>query len=227
MNPLDLIFFKGDDIVGKFVSIGENIAVGNSEFTHVGIVVTRELLDMPELIPGVSYLLESTVSYDSSSVNILTGEVTYGVQIRKLTDVISSYRKCSGCRIAWARLMNNPFFEHRDIIIQNFKKVFDKYRNSLYDFNVLDLIAAAIPCCRKRRDFFEKVIVDGSEIFHNLGIFQNTHQWVFCSELVAIIYKSLGIFDKGIDPRDVIPMDLLGFDKDGLPRVVDTPVYLS
>jgi len=53
--------------------------------------------------------------------------------------------------------------------------------------------------------------------------------WVFCSELVFKLYSALGMFDDCIDvsSKDVVPMDLLGYDEDGLPlRLERPPTYV-
>ena len=49
----------------------------------------------------------------------------------------------------------------------------------------------------------------------------------FCSELVARVYQKLGIIDQNLDPEDVTPVDFLGYDQDGIPKLVKDPVYFT
>lgn len=54
----------------------------------------------------------------------------------------------------------------------------------------------------------------------------NISGWMFCSELVAVIYQQLGIIEEKFDPQNVIPVDFLGCDADGLPQIVHRPTYI-
>ncbi len=47
----------------------------------------------------------------------------------------------------------------------------------------------------------------------------------FCSQFVALVYKRLGVYPKSCIPNKVSPSDLL-YGKEGLPIIVDDPVYL-
>lgn len=217
IQPLDLIFFKGSDFISDTVSITEDLAVGNGDFSHVGLIVTKELLNLEFMIPEKKYILESTVSY--SDVNLINGKRTSGVQIRSLNTTIEYYLTNPKCKIAWGKLRNNPFIKNKEETKKKFLAVFNKYKDSQYDFNCFNLLAAAFKRFRPIRNAFT-VVYD--EFFVTLF---GEKDWVFCSELVAIIYNSLGITK--CNPRDVIPMDFLGYDIDGLPMVVYKPVYIK
>lgn len=54
----------------------------------------------------------------------------------------------------------------------------------------------------------------------------NISGWLFCSELVALVYQCLKLIPDTFDPQDVIPVDFLGTDADGLPAMVGTPIYV-
>ena len=61
----------------------------------------------------------------------------------------------------------------------------------------------------------ESVEGDGGDAFY------------FCSELVAYIYKKLGIVSQDVNPHEVVPMYFLGYDRDGMRDIVDeSPVVL-
>lgn len=55
IHPLDLLFFKGTDIISKAVLIGERLSdggyTGQDQFSHVAIVVNKALLNIPQMDP--------------------------------------------------------------------------------------------------------------------------------------------------------------------------------
>ena len=80
------------------------------------------------------------------------------------------------------------------------KKSTKKYNGITYDANCWSLLSSIIPFLRPKRDHIEQ--------------FLNTDDWLFCSELVAEIYVKLGIFPDTVDPKNVVPMDFIGYDLD-------------
>ena len=59
----------------------------------------------------------------------------------------------------------------------------------------------------------------------------DTGKWLFCSELVAMIYKKLGLFPPNVEPKNVVPMDFIGYDVDlpaggGIPVIVEKLIYV-
>ena len=204
MNPLDLVFFKGNDFISRTVSGIEIVGTGSNQFTHVGIIINDELLDIPQLVSGELYLLESTVD-QAGSGDIVTGR-KIGVQIRHLTEVVNSYKAEPNCSVAWCKLTGNPIFSNKVETIAKFKKLYKKYGNAFYNMNILDLLAAAIPCFEKPRNLFDTITHETKEIINNFHHF-DTEQWVFCSQLVAIIYKDLGLLTG--NPEDFSPVELL------------------
>ena len=65
----------------------------------------------------------------------------------------------------------------------------------------------------------------GSKI--GLAINNNTISgWLFCSELVALVYQEIGLISESIDPQNVIPVDFLGKDVNRMPAVVLSPTYV-
>jgi len=103
IQPLDLIFFKATDYISLAIRESEKIEQKCGEFSHVGLVVNKELLPfISELKPDRLYIWESTISKklpgrDSSlSVpDIETGKPRFGVQIRDLEEVFYNFYNCS------------------------------------------------------------------------------------------------------------------------------------
>lgn len=224
MQPLDLVFFKGVDFVSRTVLLAQEINVGRNDFSHVGIVINKELLNIDQLNPGVLYIMESTVS-DGRVLDSVTNTRIIGVQIRPLNQVIDSYKVEPGCLVAWARLKNNPFITEKEKVISQFRKIYKKYGDNFYNMNPLDLLASFIPCMRTPRNLFDKIIRGSEILIHNHRNF-NRDEWVFCSQLIAIIYVDLKIIPADTIPENVIPMDLLGYDRDGLFSPVELMQYL-
>lgn len=170
-------------------------------------------------------MMESTMSTDVTTVNILTGTPTFGVQIRNLQDAVNDY-KASGT-VAWAKLIQNPFFTDTQTVISEFKNIFNQYGRSFYDLNFLDIIGAAFQCVRPVRNIFDSAILEGETVISNLSHakFGGVHNWVFCSDLIAIIYRTLGIYSLNINPENYIPMNFLGYGTD-LPKVIADPIFM-
>lgn len=212
MEPLDLIFFKGTDIISKAVRLGEEISSGNSEFSHVGMVINNDILNLDCLESGKFYVLESTVSYDHNAVDVVSGKPKIGVQIREFENLKKHYLQ-GDCKMALAKLINNPYVINKENCKKIFEKTYIEYGRRFYDMNPLTLLAAVFPCLRKPRDLFDRMIIEGEVILHkNLG--QNN---LFCSELVTLVYQDQGIISNRIDPEDILPVDILGDSRDGFP----------
>ena len=94
--PLDIILFRGTDGVSDLIRVVEQDVRGCGDFSHAGIIVTRELLpNLTKLEAKKLYVMESTMSYPLPLVsdgppNILTGKGYFGVQIRDLSILLNA-----------------------------------------------------------------------------------------------------------------------------------------
>ena len=220
-RPLDLILFKGGDLVSDAIRFLEGrclrhtsrikLEEGVRSFSHVGLVVTREILDDERLERDKLYVWESTMSGPlSDGVKNVNGESFLGVQIRDLDKVVNAYLSDEDAKIAFASLkdpVNCEALRHR------FTRFVRKHDGTRYDANFASLFGSIFPALRPLRNLTEKVF--------------RTQKWLFCSELAALTYKKMGIFPSDCDPRDCVPMDFLGFDEDRLPIVVKEPIYIK
>lgn len=222
VDPGDLIFFAGSDFVSGFIRFCQKRlakkvdpkTVPSGTFSHVGMVVTSEILNHPKIIPGHVYVFESTMSGKlGGNVPNIDGLAFFGTQLRDYEILIPKYLASSSkdkkCKIAVGKLRNNPFISSnsktRRLLKNKFSQVFHTYNNISYDANVFSLAGAGWSCCRPARD-------DMEDLF-------NTTDWLFCSELIAVIYKELGIIPYDIDPKNVLPMDFLGYDTDTVGKI--------
>lgn len=62
IKALDLICFKGGDPVSALIRGLEKAYDGDDRFSHVGVIVTTEVLSHPKMKPGSLYILESTAT---------------------------------------------------------------------------------------------------------------------------------------------------------------------
>lgn len=218
IKPLDLLVFKGGDIVSTTIRYLENLKVNSSDWSHVGLVINTKLLpNIPKGKKDRLYVLESGMSGDLND-GVLTsdGKVVLGVQVRDLEEVIKGYYKMDDTLVGWCKLKNNPYeqkpeeslsmYEARFIQLQgDFVDIYDKYGTKFFDVSPLNLVASIFPPLRCFRDMWDNHIGLGKD-------------WLFCSELVALVYHKLGIIDyPNFDESNVIPVDFTsGNDDDGL-----------
>jgi hypothetical protein len=219
INPLDCILFKGSSFLSRIILEAEKVESGCDAFSHVGIVVNRQLLpDVTQMDNNRLYLLESTML--KKEPDVVTGKhYKFGVQIRDLEDVIRCYLSTDDTKVLWARLKNNPWYYNRPLVLDHFNRFYQHIKNSLYDINIIDLIACVNPKLRLLRDIIDAIFTVACRI-----ISTNTdpkYMFLFCSELVTMTYQEIEVLDKSINPANISPVDLLKFD------IFDQMLYLS
>lgn len=224
IQPLDLIFFRGADVVSNTISLAEKYDVGQGSWTHVGMVITPDIVPIKNSKPDGIYVWESTMSgYLGDGVNnIETGSWTFGVQIRDLADVVDKYDNNSNTRIGWSQLNNNPLVkkdgesddEYKtrknkiSKILTDFKA---KFGNATYDYNCCDLCSGL---CPKELNYPDK-------------FFGSSDEKYFCSELVAKIYQLIDVIKKNVKPVNILPEELLGFGDNELNKIVSNPQFVT
>lgn len=224
IRPLDLILFRGGEFVSTAIRYLENLEVGNGDWSHVGLVVTKDVLpNLKNAKEGQLYVWESTLSgkLNDDVMDLESGKSVFGVQVRSLDKLVPEYNKGEAL-VAWSALENNPYVQRKGEsdeaykarkakLVDTLSKLHKEYYHEEYELNPITLLAALYPCLRKLRD--------------KLG---SGKGMIFCSELVATIYCDIGVLDaKEVDPENVLPVDLLGdADKEFKP-VNRQPVLLK
>lgn len=230
LRTFDLLLFKGSDVVSKVIAKIEKIEDGPRapDFTHVGCVVLgKDLFPLTRdaekewLHEDTVYVFESTMSGKlGGGPNDVTDHARFGVQLRSLDDVVESYDLPETTRMAWAPLRQEV---RERVDVKKARDVYEKYKGLRYDASIVDLAAAIdVPCTRCLRDwgvfrFLRDYICccfcwsskradysPGTKKTDNL-----VSKWQFCSELVANIYKDIGIVPVSVNTKDVIPTDML------------------
>jgi hypothetical protein len=236
LRPFDLLLFRGGEFVSKLIRRLEQYQIGNGEFSHVGLIVTKDVLPfISQLEDGKLYVLESTFSFsignNEETPDIVTGKGRFGVQIRDLQSVVRTYTSVAGAKMAWAPLINNPWLDEfrRPHLIRQMTDIYNRYGRNKYEVNCLDLFASLFPCLRNTRRRVYSVIVGIDRIIttNKITSRQAQSKYLFCSEFVGLVYVNLGIIQPSFNPSDMVPVDFLGYDQDGMPRIVDTITYLQ
>jgi hypothetical protein len=227
IKPLDLIMFSGNNFLSKTIRLVEKEKLGLGTISHVGIVITKEILPhIKELDPCKFYIWESTnsrIKFSNHPKDIL-GKSKFGVQIRDLKDVIEYYLQYQG-KVFWGKLDQNPFkikykdslitFHQRRIqIIEKFKEIEKNYGNSRFNLSFIDLAASVFPSLRPLRSLKKKL----NKVFKRKK--KKSYTPFFCSEFVAMIYKSISLLDENIDPSNVVPVDFLGIKESRSPKLI-------
>lgn len=210
IKPLDLIMFKGVGIYSKFIQINSRLTTSNGDFSHVGIIVTREILDIPQMDPNKLYIWESVSSGVRHKPLNIFGKSFIGTQIRDLEEVIKEYSKKESSKIAVCFLSRNRY-PNIEYVKERMQYLYPKYNNRFYDINPCTLFSAVYSCCRGCSSKIE----------------QFTPEWLFCSELVGLIYRDMGIIPISVEPRYIIPVDFIGYDIDNMPKIVTDPEYIE
>lgn len=221
VKPLDIIVFRGAEFVSDTISLLEKLKLGDGDWTHVGIVITPDIIPIKNSVPGKLYVWESTMSGELGDGvdNVETGKATFGVQIRDLEDVIDKYDNDKETKIGWGQLIDNPLVksdkETIEAYLQRKSKIsqilsnFDiNTGNATYDYNCCDLCSTIYPKCST----------------YSKDIFGSNKRY-FCSQLVAKILELVKMMPKAIDPEHVAPVDLLG--NDGYKAVCKQPVVVT
>jgi len=244
LKAFDLIFFKGKGFTGDLIRFGQWITsvnkdynIGTLEFSHVGLILTSDLLQgVKNVLPNELYIWESTLN-DRSGIGVadINGNYFKGVQLRNLDAVVSNYNKNqvnkavrkgkllkdSCISIAQLNEKSRECIDKKyDDLKITFPRIFKKYQGVHYDSQPLDLLGAMLKCFR------------WGDITEELNEVLGSKDWLFCSELVTVVFKEVGIFPETCMPPFVVPTDLLGHDSDkiedgGIPLVVNDPINLK
>ncbi len=201
IRPFDLVLFKGGDFVSDIIRYAERKSAkyNKKDYSHCGIIITKEVYDNPALEEGKLYVLESTVSGRlGQNVPDIHGKSFLGVQIRDFETLLPEYLK-GDTYVSIGVLRNHPF---NDLSKKAAKKILtefiEKYQYRVYDFNPLVLGSSVCMCLRKPK----RILCDDPTAL------------LFCSEMACMLYQKLGLISEEIDPETVVPMDFLGVDID-------------
>lgn len=226
IKPLDCIFFHGTEFISRMIIKMEEMTLGAGEWSHVGIVINKEMMPSLNVKDNDLYLWESTISSKNKlitecpTLDAESGKPVFGVQIRKLKDVIDNNIRL-GVKVGWGRLRDNPVerkydetnFDARICALKNIlDRIHKENYHRPYAKNICRLFSAMFTCsscCRKDWCLGEN--------------------WRFCSQFIVIIYKSIGVLSDEFDPEIVVPQDIATpeMSDEHIPKILDDVVILT
>lgn len=201
IRPFDLVLFKGGDFVSDIIRFAERKSAkyNKKDYSHCGVIITKEVYDDDSLQEGKLYVLESTVSGRlGQNVPDIHGKSFLGVQIRDFETLLPEYLK-GDTYVSIGVLKDHPF---NNMSKKTAKKLLTEFINDnqykVYDFNPLVLGSSVCMCLRKPKRI----------------LCSDPQKLLFCSELACMLYQKLGLIPENVDPETVVPMDFLGVDAD-------------
>ena len=260
IKPFDLIAFRGGDLASRLINVLEKYEVGHGEFTHVGMVVTSDILPLCnitvdettkeiKLIPGKLYLYQSTFTYNvpyisDGMIDVTTGRGFFGVQLCDLEEVIPVYIINKTTKVAYCKLLSNPWelkvgeqqesLTSRRLQIQkDFALFFESHQGRLYEMDPLSLLGAMFPPLRFIRDTQDQIFTSLIKKLNKWGLINISVDsnmtpagWQFCSELVANVYKLIGVLPDTLNSENILPITFFGYREISAP-IVNAPIYLK
>ena len=221
IQPLDPILFQGVDAVSRAICFMEEKKLGHGGYSHMGLAVTREILDLPFLEPGKLYVWESTLSakegfwakFTDRVPDAETEGVRFGVQLRDLEMVIPGYEAAGG-RVAWASYHGpRPSLE---AMRRELMALYDEYGHSQYTSNLLNVFGVVFPALRSARDLANRAEDRMAHFMNNVLAradnaerVKDADHHLFCSQWCATVYTRLGMAMKDFDPLLAAPVDVI------------------
>lgn len=187
IKPLDLIFYKGTSLLSKTITLSEFVFRGSETFSHVGIVVNRDVMPSLCVKDDKLYVWQSTSSIKPGATkDIESGKGLIGVQINSLDDEI---RNCNeGVLMAVGKLEINPLdiFE-KSVVQETLDRLHGEYLYRPYD-NIFSMMSIMVPCLRCYCCY-------------------DTTLEVQCSEFLVLILQELKVLDSRIRSQEFGPDD--------------------
>lgn len=199
---MDLVAFS--DIGCMSITSTAVQSVGNrhlAKWSHVGVLVNFEVLDIENGVPGEWYVWETTCLMNVKDVE--SDSIRTGTQLRSLRDLYKAYvttRPCS--KVCLFNVRNNPYAEIGGVP-ENLHRLFTDLNQRLRrrPFDVSGMAPAACSCLRSYRDANPLV-----NAWHDYALFD--------AELVAVIYVAAGMLPQNMRIDNVISDDFFGNDRD-------------
>lgn len=181
----DIILFCGN---GWFSSIIQCFT--RTEYSHIGMIIRGK--SIPGIIskidedykdPDDLYLFHSNKGPISDIPDIISGLIKDGVQLNSLNDILECYNGSY-----YYRSLIRPE-KTRQINTERLELIIDQNKKKSYENDYIEMMKASVDgcgcCCQNSR----------------------APAYLFCSELVALIYKKLGIVSSTTIENEYIPND--------------------
>ena len=214
----DLLLFRGDEPVSECIRCLQRTTLGRGAWSHTGLVVERDKLpaQFRETLTERVYVLESILSgpLGSGVYNAVSHESFFGTQLRSLRELQFAFEE-SDAVFAWAALTTGAAAS-----VETGQDAFDEAVLDLigrpYPVDPCSFASALCPKLRRCR-----------ACCNSLTCCCHEEDWLFCSEMCAEVYRRTGVLPASTVAADVLPMDFLGFDRDGIPCVVTSVMIVT
>ncbi|KAJ3161293.1 hypothetical protein HK101_000826 [Irineochytrium annulatum] len=221
IQPLDVILFNGIDPVAKFIQSVERKTVVphlkapfHALWSHAGLVVTKSILPLDCLEADKLYIFESVFSgevagYVYSKVlpvdhPVAKGSFHLGPQIRDFEAVVAE----GDSNVGIFPLTSANRSKLHEILHKNPNAILDfynQYKDHSYPLSILPQLASASEVLYTQLKIMAGVLATH---FPHRATAQDHHA-VFCSEMVALLYKDLGFESfKDMDAATFTPLEL-------------------
>jgi hypothetical protein len=203
IRPLDVILVRGSTTFATLIAYTEATALKcdpPDTFSHVGIVISRDVIDDPLLEDGKLYIWESCLTHGVYSVHHPEKKFL-GSQVRPLKETLIDYASQTGGKVAWLSYRDSSSLpDFNDGFRRRFTQFFKNNNNIYYDGNPFSLCGAVFRWCRP--------------VARMTQLLSGTERLMFCSELVSKTLIFCNVLSPAINPSCVLPQDFLGFDNE-------------
>jgi len=205
IQPLDILLTRTNEASSIFIRSAQARLLGHGEFSHVGIVVDSTIMPIVEagkgMIPGKKYFYECTM--DQNVVDVVSGKLRKGVQVKELGAFFEGYMKFPGAVIVWAKLKDNPLYATPSKLPEIVPKTTAFYNNTIHkDYEIRNLHHLLVAVMQNAPD-------------------HQPDQTYFCSELVAGVFQACGLFPACLDCETIAPVELLCNNVSKSPKFYD------
>jgi len=228
VQPFDCIFVRGKapfsklimfmtELTGAKARSKEHTRIEPNDFSHIGMVITSDVLDHPNVKPGKVYIWEST----KGEVPSVDGRNENECQLRDLDAVLRDvdHHNKKTYKGEWSMAIGKLLPSLRAKLPQDpaerkkrFSEFFKEFNQAPYNTNAFDLLKSVN-------------IVPDSDFLTKLSARKAA---AFCSQLQCMTYEYMGLLPEDVDPVKALPMDFLGLDKEGeIPNMCEEPWFIA
>jgi len=202
IQPFDIILFDLNSFSSKIIKLSQELQIKKRhrnvpssfrcKWSHVGIVVSSEWLNIKNGEEGKLYIWESTSSKrfkfisEGEPYDVESNTGLIGLQIRDLSAVMKNYSKKGKFGILRLKpYIRNILENEKDLVKLRLKDIHTKNYHQRYE-SPLNLLSAIFPSLRR---------------------FRANNARLFCSEFVAIVLERLKLLKPHQLPCNITPSD--------------------
>lgn len=238
VEPFDLFLFQGVWNISKFICLEEKIVSGHGEWSHVGIIVTTDVLPIQNGIPGRKYIWEANTTTgnedESEEPDIELGQGTNSVQIRDFENVLKKRPLDLHGETAIAKLRYNPWKlskdkpDYRNMLLELMKS-YKELVGRIPFTSVSKIPSGTVKYLMNPREYKDtREFITDKLFIPQLPSPEKIPKELFCSAFVTLTLQTLGVLPNTIDPELVFPCDFTSpYLKESPLDVIETPIMID